>query len=143
MKGYKGDVTSLQAWDMLKNSKGGQLVDVRTNAEWHYVGTPDLRPIHKDVIMLQWRILPDMVINENFINDLSARLHTCNYQEFDPLIFICRTGGRSMEAGQYVSSFGYKNCFNLSDGFEGSLDSRGHRGRISGWKASGLSWRQD
>jgi rhodanese-related sulfurtransferase len=143
MQFYKGDLSAQEAWGMLKDVSGAQLVDVRTAAEWHYVGMPDLRPLGKRVLQVQWRLLNDMQINPAFFEQLSQLLSNASYVLEEPLIFLCRTGGRSMEAAKYMTSLGYNNCYNLSDGFEGALDAKGHRGKVSGWKASNLSWRQD
>jgi rhodanese-related sulfurtransferase len=143
MQLYKGDLSAKDAWDMLKTRSGSQLVDVRTTAEWHYVGIPDLRPIDKVALTAQWRLLNDMQINAHFMEQLTQQLLNTSYQNGDILIMMCRTGGRSMEAAQYLTSLGFENCYNLADGFEGPLDSSGHRGLVAGWKAANLSWRQD
>ena len=59
-----------------------------------------------------------------------------------PLYFICRSGARSRSAAQALTAAGYGKCFNVAGGFEGDVDSQGHRGKSNGWKASNLPWVQ-
>lgn len=136
---YKGDLLPQAAWKMLTENEHAILVDVRTSAEWHYVGEPDLRSLKKHTVKLEWRSLPEMEKNRHFASELSALIPNNDA----PVIFLCRTGGRSMEAAIELTSHGYTNCFNLAHGFEGDLDNTGHRGHINGWKAEKLPWRQD
>jgi len=135
---YKGDLLPKDAWNMLKDKEKTILVDVRTQAEWHYVGVPDLSSINKKLFLIEWRKLPDMAFNEKFENDIRESIKDTNRD----IIFICHTGGRSYEAAVATTKLGYKNCYNLQDGFEGSLDAKGHRANINGWKAENLPWRQ-
>lgn len=133
----------VSTWKTLESNADSVLVDVRSRAEWSFVGTPDLSPIGKQVILLEWRHFPDMTVNGAFAEQLLASLDPVPSSIF----FICRSGARSMEAAQAVArkleSIGQSAaCVNVAEGFEGSLDSEGHRGRLNGWKARGLAWRQ-
>ena len=136
---YKGDVDPTQAFEMLKADPKAILVDVRTKAEWMFVGYPDIKSLGKEVFMIQWREFPKMERSVDFIEDLSSKVLDKNVAIF----FLCRTGGRSQEAAIEMTRIGYSNCYNIAYGFEGELDPRGHRGLVSGWKASKLPWRQD
>ncbi len=136
---YSGDILATEAMDILKKDPSSQLIDVRTEAEWHYVGTPDLRSLDKEVFKIQWRVLPDMNINADFIELLEKNIPSRDSK----LLFLCRTGGRSREAAIAMTARGYKTCYNIDSGFEGDLNQQKHRGSISGWKASNLPWRQD
>jgi rhodanese-related sulfurtransferase len=136
---YAGDVLPAEAWQILKSKQDSYLVDVRTSAEWHYVGFPDLKPLNKEVIKLEWRLLPGMEKNNNFLRDLQRIVVNPEAEIF----FLCRTGGRSTEAAIEMAKVGYKKSYNITGGFEGDLDSNSHRGKISGWKAEKLPWRQD
>jgi len=136
---YRGDLSPKQAWEKLKDDINAVMVDVRTTAELHYVGTPDLRPIAKHIIPLEFRQLPNMDYNPKFIENLTAKITDKDAS----IIFICRTGGRSQEAAIWLTELGYNNCYNLENGFEGELDNHGHRGNVNGWKADKLPWRQD
>lgn len=136
---YAGDVTPGDAWKILKDQDDAYLVDVRTSAEWHYVGAPDLSSIDKELIKIEWRMLPDMAKNMQFLEKLQNFIPEHNSKIF----FICRTGGRSMEAAIIATEHGYANCFNIIGGFEGELNNKLHRGLVAGWKAEKLPWRQD
>jgi rhodanese-related sulfurtransferase len=136
---YSGDILATEAMDILKNNPDAQLVDVRTFAEWHYVGTPDLNSLKKEVICIEWRQLPSMDLNPAFIQVLENKIPSRDTE----LLFLCRTGGRSREAAIAMTARGYKTCYNIESGFEGDLNPQKHRGSTSGWKASKLPWRQD
>lgn len=138
MQLYMGDLSPKTAWEMLKTRADAFLIDVRTQAEWSYVGIPNVLPTGRKLISIEWKKLPDMKQNTDFAQELTKEVADKN----SALIFICRTGGRSAEAAMAMTSFGFTNCFNLTDGFEGALDDNNHRGCLSGWKAEGLPWRQ-
>lgn len=137
-------ITAHEAFKKLSDEKNATLIDVRTDAEFNFVGTADLRKIGADLILLPWKTFPTMTLNPHFTTNLEKTL----LEKFGEkrheaqLIFICLSGGRSQEAATHMTQLGYENCFNLTGGFEGEADTAGHRGNISGWKASNLPWRQ-
>lgn len=139
MSFYAGDLSPRDAFELIKNDPSSLLVDVRTSAEWHYVGYPDLRSVGKNVTLLSWRELPEMDVNSSFVNELFRQIPDKEAK----ICFLCRTGGRSQEAAIFATKNGYSNCYNIAYGFEGELDSKNHRGNINGWKADKLPWRQD
>ncbi len=134
------DVTA--AWDGLKSSPRSQLVDVRTRAEWTYVGTPDLGPLGKRAVLVEWQTFPDQSVDPRFAERLANELKALDVQLDDDLFFICRSGSRSLAAAKAMASAGYRACHNVSEGFEGPLDDARHRGSLLGWKAIGLPWQQ-
>jgi rhodanese-related sulfurtransferase len=136
--GYAGDITVFEAWKMLESNRDALLVDVRTNAEWAYVGLPDLSSIGKRVEPISWVLFPDMAPNENFIEELQAR----QSNKEAPVIFLCRSGVRSIAAAKSATMAGYKNSYNVLEGFEGNMNTEGHRGTTGGWKAAQLKWVQ-
>lgn len=136
---YAGDVDPTEAWKMLSQSEQATLVDVRTEAEWGYVGVPDLSGIGKQPLFLQWQVFPTMTPNPNFV----AALAEARPDKDAPLLFLCRSGARSRAAAVAMTAAGYRHCYNVSDGFEGNADVARHRGQVAGWKASGLPWVQD
>ncbi|MEH6404354.1 MAG: rhodanese-like domain-containing protein [Sneathiella sp.] len=138
LQGYAGDVTVLQAWTLLKDNPDSILVDVRTNAEWAFVGQPDLSSLNKQVIPISWVLFPNMSPNENFISDLKN--HHSNQNA--PILFLCRSGVRSIAAAISATHAGYEQCYNVLAGFEGDLDPNRHRGNASGWKNENLAWVQ-
>lgn len=140
--GYAGDLLATDAYQLLANERGAMLIDVRTQPEWVYVGAPDLRPLGKDVLFLEWQSFPSMVVDPQFAEQLGAKLESAGVSSGAPLIFLCRSGARSRQAAIAMTAAGRGPCFNVADGFEGPLDSAGHRNVLGGWKAGGLPWRQ-
>ena len=69
---YAGDVTPEQAWSALRDDPAAVLVDVRTRAEWSYVGLPDLAGIGKDVVLVEWQTYPAGAVNERFTDELAS-----------------------------------------------------------------------
>ncbi len=139
MSNYQGDITSKQAWQKLQDNPQAKLIDVRTTAEWGFVGLPQLDECHcKQVICVEWVSFPHMTQNADFMTQLKQQ----GVQEGDELLFLCRSGQRSMMAAITATAQGFTQCYNISDGFEGCPDDTGKRGTVSGWKASGLAWRQ-
>lgn len=134
------DVTA--AWEGLVSGPRSQLVDVRTRAEWTYVGIPDLAPIGKRAVLVEWQTFPDQTVVARFVERLAGELKTLGVQPEDDLYFICRSGTRSLAAARALAKVGYTSCHNVSRGFEGPLDDLRHRGTLGGWKASGLPWLQ-
>lgn len=136
--GYAGDVTPATAWKILGELKNAMLIDVRTRAEWNYVGVPDLAGLDKKPGLVEWQVFPSMQVNPEFVDALSGALP----DKTAPLLFLCRSGVRSVAAAKAMSAAGYSTCLNVADGFEGPLDAQGKRGAARGWKAAGLPWRQ-
>lgn len=138
MSRYAGDISPRQAWEMLTSEAGSVLVDVRTPAEWNYVGIPDLGGIGRKPLFIPWLFFPSMEINPQFVEHLeSARL-----DPGVPLLFICRSGARSRSAAIAMTARGYSRCYNIASGFEGDPDPTRHRGTVNGWKVDGLPWIQ-
>src|ERR1700749_1139457 len=136
--GYAGDVRPLAAWKILSKRKDAVLIDVRTRAEWNYVGLPDLETLAKKPALLEWQVFPSMQPNPEFVAALSGALP----DKEAPLLFLCRSGARSAAAAKAMTAAGYSSCFNVAEGFEGPLDAQAKRGTAGGWKAAGLPWRQ-
>ena len=132
------DVAPQQAFKALTENPDAVLVDVRTDAEWTYVGLPDLAPVGKRVLLVQWQAFPSGAPNQNFIEQLGASGVTRQHAVY----FICRSGARSLAAAETAEQAGYYTVFNVNDGFEGPPDAAGHRGNVAGWKADALPWRQ-
>ena len=135
---YAGDISPMQAWKLLSEDDAATLVDVRTPAEWNYVGVPDLSSVGKQPLLLPWVFFPSMERNEQFV----AQLEKAGLDREAPLLFICRSGARSRAAAIAMTARGFTRCYNVGSGFEGDLDQGRHRGTVSGWKAEGLPWLQ-
>jgi rhodanese-related sulfurtransferase len=132
------NISPRQVWEALKNNPDARLVDVRTDAEWNYVGIPDLSPVGQQPVLIPWQVYPAMQVNGAFTEQmrragLAGRHH---------VYFLCRSGVRSLAAALAAAADGFAHVYNIDGGFEGPLDGDGHRGTAAGWKAEGLPWRQ-
>ncbi|MCP4329059.1 MAG: rhodanese-like domain-containing protein [Alphaproteobacteria bacterium] len=136
--GYAGDITSREAWDLLVADADAVLVDVRSDAEWSFVGLPNLEQLGRSPVCVSWQTYPDMALNSGFTEELSAH----GVSPDKSVLLLCRSGQRSRSAAQLLTAHGYEKCFNIADGFEGPPDDTYHRGTITGWKALGLPWVQ-
>ncbi|MEE6178670.1 rhodanese-like domain-containing protein [Mycobacterium sp. 050134] len=137
---YAGDITPLQAWKLLSDNPNAVLVDVRTDAEWRFVGVPDLSSLGRDVVFIEWNT-GNGAYNERFADELKNQVPPAAPDSERPVIFLCRSGNRSIGAAEVATQLGITPAFNVLDGFEGHLDAHGHRGE-TGWRAIGLPWRQ-
>jgi rhodanese-related sulfurtransferase len=136
------DVPVDDTWARLKSNPHAVLIDVRTKAEWAFVGLPDLASIGKRPVLVEWQTFPDNRVDASFVDRLKETLDVAGADANSELLFICRSGGRSLMAARAMAAAGYPNCRNVADGFEGPLDPQRHRGHLAGWKARGLPWAQ-
>jgi rhodanese-related sulfurtransferase len=134
---YAGDVAPEDAYAALAAEEDAVLVDVRTAAEWSYVGLPDLSPIGKRVVCVEWQRFPDGAVNGDFVE----QLQDAGLPDGAPIYFICRSGVRSIAAAKAATRAGLGPAYNVLEGFEGPHDEHGHRA-VAGWKNAGLPWRQ-
>jgi rhodanese-related sulfurtransferase len=123
---YDGELTPQEAFELLQHNVA-ILIDVRTQAELDLVGRiPNAHHI-------EWAFYPGMVPNPDFAAQLS------NIDKHQPIIFMCRTGGRSHNAAVVASQLGY-TAYNMVEGFEGEANAQKQRTLINGWKHAGLPW---
>ena len=135
---FCGNVSPQQAWQALIDRPEAVLIDVRTKAEWAYVGGPDLSAIERPVLQIEWQQFPSSARNPRFADEVAATGITPG----TPLYLICRSGVRSLAAADLLAELGH-TTYNVAEGFEGGHDAAGHRGTTSGWKAVGLPWKQN
>jgi rhodanese-related sulfurtransferase len=140
--GPVADVSVNDTWGRLETDAKAVLVDVRTRAEWAFVGLPDLSSLSKRPILAEWQTFPDNREDPDFAGRLAALLSEAGVEKDATVLFICRSGSRSKRAAEAMTAAGYAHCLNVADGFEGPLDGDRHRGRTGGWKAAGLPWAQ-
>ncbi|MDH5797398.1 MAG: rhodanese-like domain-containing protein [Paracoccaceae bacterium] len=138
------EVLPPEAWQILASDRGSRLIDVRTLAEWNFVGMPDISALGQTLICVEWNQFPGMSRNPRFVE---AVAEGCGSEEPSTLLFICRSGARSLQAAGAVAAHfegaGKRvRCLNVAEGFEGDLDQNGHRGQLNGWKHRNLAWRQ-
>jgi rhodanese-related sulfurtransferase len=136
---YAGDVTPQHAYESIKRDPNAALIDCRTQAEWSFVGLPDLKAAGRQPVLVEWQTYPAMTANPNF----AAEVARAGVGKGRSLYFICRSGARSRSAAIAMTAAGFGPCYNVAGGFEGNRDPEGHRGTAEGWKAAGLPWRQD
>jgi rhodanese-related sulfurtransferase len=136
------DVPVDGTWAQLKADERAVMVDVRTMAEWAFVGLPDLTSIGKRVLTQEWQTFPDNRVDAQFAGKLKTALEAAGVTKDDEIFFICRSGGRSRMAAEALSAEGFRRCRNVAEGFEGPLDTGRHRSQVAGWKAAGLPWVQ-
>jgi rhodanese-related sulfurtransferase len=136
--GYAGDIKPKEAWDILLKNPDACLIDVRTEAEWRYVGLPKLDKLGKATHCISWQVFPDNRLNDRFVEQVEG----AGIRPDQPLLLLCRSGQRSKNAAIALTAAGYRCCYNVAEGFEGDRDGAGHRGTVGGWKVSGLPWEQ-
>lgn len=134
---YAGDITPEESWKLLSDNPEAVLVDCRTDAEWRWVGVPDLSSLGRDVVFVEWN-RSNGQHNADFVDELIAAGVTPGER---PVVFLCRSGNRSIPAAETATAAGIAPSYNMLDGFEGQLDADGHRGS-GGWRALGLPWKQ-
>ncbi|MCU0869475.1 MAG: rhodanese-like domain-containing protein [Burkholderiales bacterium] len=129
---YDGAVLPAEARHLLDALPSARLVDVRTRAEWDYVGRVP------GSLEIEWQRWPGGVPNAAFMDELQLAVP----DRATPLLFMCRSGARSHAAATAAKAAGYRQVFNVLEGFEGDRDAAGHRNTIGGWRAAGLPWTQ-
>jgi rhodanese-related sulfurtransferase len=129
---YFGAVTPAEAARLLEADASARLVDVRTEAEWDWVGHPP------DAVLIEWNTYPDGTRNPSFGQALQDKVP----DKSAPVLFLCRSGARSHGAAAVAAQLGYTRAMNVLEGFEGNKDDAGHRGTVGGWKVAGLPWVQ-
>lgn len=135
---YAGDFDPKQCWDLLVKDENSVLVDCRSSAEWQFVGIPDLDSLKKRTFLIEWQSYPSMVNNDKFLSEVKDSGIT----EDQKIILLCRSGGRSKSAAEFLTSHGFDKCYNCIYGFEGPHNENGHRSLVGGWKFSRLPWKQ-
>lgn len=136
---YAGNLTPQQAWDLLAADQRAVLVDVRTDAEWHFVGVPDTSSLGRRPALIEWSTYPSGRPNPDFVASLTTAGLTTGDER--PVLFLCRSGVRSVAAAAAATAAGYGPAYNILEGFEGDVGPGGHRG-AQGWRAAGLPWTQ-
>jgi rhodanese-related sulfurtransferase len=127
---YAGALTPHEAWQ-LQADGAATLVDVRTFAEWEFVGRVP------DSMLIEWRRLGEQKPNAAFLQQLRGHV-----APGEAVLFLCRSGVRSHHAAETAARAGFERAYNVLEGFEGDLDEDRHRGTTGGWRSHGLPWIQ-
>ena len=138
-RSYAGDITPEQAWTVLSENPNAVLVDVRTSAEWKFVGVPDVSTLGREAVFIEWN-RTDGTRNQAFVAELLDKVGADDSGQ-RPVVFLCRSGNRSVGAAEAATAAGLAPSYNVLVGFEGNLDENKHRGG-TGWRAIGLPWVQ-
>jgi len=133
-------IQARQAWDLIQHEPKSLLVDVRSHMEFLFIGHP------VGAINIPWIDEPDWNINPHFVREVRRLLLGGLAHGGDgdnvPVLLICRSGKRSLEAGELLLKNGFTNVYNIAEGFEGELDDHHHRSTLGGWRFAGLPWEQ-
>lgn len=129
---YAGALLPREAYQLAQQVPGARIIDVRTRAEWDWVGRIP------GSVLLEWNMYPGGALNDNFLHQLEKRIG----RPSAPLMFVCRSGNRSHHAAAAAAAAGFPQCFNVLEGFEGDKDASGHRNSKGGWRVAGLPWEQ-
>ncbi len=130
--GAPAGVDSVNAYEMVTASPVNTfIVDVRTRAEYQFVGHPDLP---NGVPNIPLKFYPSWEVNEDFVGKVSEL-----YKKEDTIITICRSGVRARTAAKLLMDAGFESVYYMTDSFEGSKDEDGHR-TVDGWKINGLPY---
>jgi rhodanese-related sulfurtransferase len=134
---YAGDLSPQEAWAKLED--GAILVDVRTEGEWAHIGIPDTAAAgstRNEPLFIQWS-LAGGIPNAQFVEQLKRQLkQQAPAGEGTELVFLCRSGARSIAAAIAATDAGFTS-YNVLEGFEGEPDRHGDR-TVNGWKNRGL-----
>ena len=133
-------ITPPEAWDILQSNPDATLIDVRTSMEYEYVGHP------VNAINIPWKEAPDWTVNPDFVRQvrevLAKKFGSGGEAESAPVLTICRSGKRSLAAGEELAKNGFRKVYNVEEGFEGDRDGAKHRSTINGWRRHNLPWEQ-
>ncbi len=130
-------IDPIEASTILDRDQNARLIDVRSKVEFEYVGHP-LGAIH-----IPWKEFPNWNENPNFVASVDTALAKDGTPTKDrALLMLCRSGVRSLHAGEALLRSGYTRVYNIEGGFEGERDAQQHRGNINGWRFHGLPWEQ-
>ena len=127
--GYAGALLPAEAHTLMQ--AGAKLVDVRTKPELQYVGKVP------GAVAVEWQTYPGSRPNPEFLAELGAAV-----PKDQPVMFLCRSGARSHSAADAATKAGWKEAYNVLEGFEGDKDAAGHRNTVGGWRKAGLPWTQ-
>ena len=128
---YEGALLPGEAYQIWKEAPNASLVDVRTRAEWDWVGRIP------GAVEIEFLAYPGNKLNPSFFAELEQKVG-----KEALVMFICRSGGRSHNTAMLATQAGYTRCYNVLEGFEGDKDAESHRNTRGGWRAAGLPWVQ-
>lgn len=123
------------AYKFLQQHPNAVFIDVRSHMEFLFVGHP------AGSIHIPWIDEPDWKVNPHFVTQVRQTM-LGGTTGAAPVVLICRSGVRSLDAGNVLVEAGVKDVYNVAEGFEGQLDDSHHRSALGGWRYHGLPWEQ-
>ena len=133
------DLTPLEAHQLMQDNPRATMIDVRSGMEFLFVGHP-VGAIH-----VPWIDEPDWIVNPHFVTQVRQVMlggAICHDEDCAPVVLICRSGKRSLEAGVALVQAGFIDVYHVVEGFEGELNEQHHRSAVGGWRFHGLPWEQ-
>jgi rhodanese-related sulfurtransferase len=130
-------IEATKAYEMVTANPGNTFIlDVRTRAEYEFVGHPDVPGGAANIPLIFYSASPGepWKRNNNFVSDVLKR-----YEKSLAIIIICRSGPRAKAAARLLTEAGFGSVYYMTDSFEGPKDENGHR-TIGGWKTNGLPY---
>jgi rhodanese-related sulfurtransferase len=124
-------LTPKEAHEFLKKNPEAVFIDVRSEMEYLFVGHPE------GSILIPWVDAPDWDVSPHFVSHVKAAASMNR-----PVVLICRSGRRSVDAGLALEKAGLAEVYNVLNGFEGELNDDHHRNTVNGWRVDGLPWGQ-
>ncbi|ABK45699.1 thiosulfate sulfurtransferase [Magnetococcus marinus MC-1] len=123
-------LTAVEAYAVVQDEQV-MFIDIRTEMEHYYVGHPI------GVYNVPWQDYPDFAINPDFLSEVEELA-----QRNQHIVLICRSGHRSIDAGNFLIQHGFQRVSHVTEGFEGDKNEKHQRGLINGWRQRGLPWMQ-
>ena len=133
-------VMPAEAYRLVEKDQRVVLIDVRSSMEFLFVGHP------RGSVHVPWIDEPEWIVNPDFVTEVRkvmlGGVGMDDHGNDAPVVLICRSGKRSLEAGKLLIENGFMQVYNVSEGFEGELDEKHHRSTLGGWRFHGLPWEQ-
>jgi len=120
-----------EAHAFLKDNANAVFIDCRSEMEYLFVGHPS------GALSIPWNDGPDWNVNPHFVAHVKIAASVDR-----PILLICRSGNRSLDAGAALENAGFTQIYNVLHGFEGELDANHHRNSVTGWRHEDLPWEQ-
>ena len=121
-----------EAHDLMESDKTIEFIDIRSEIEHFFVGHPI------GVYNIAWQEAPDWEVNPDFVTEIEEEIPS----KETPVVLICRSGHRSIDAGNALLEAGYSAVYSVDEGFEGDRDGDHHRSSVNGWRFRALPWVQ-
>ena len=120
-------------WVYLRQHPNALFVDLRMEIEHLYVGHPP------GVVHIPWYEYPEMHVDPA---RFAAQVECEAGGTTRPVVLLCRSGRRTLLAGEALEAADFGEVVHVIHGFEGELDAHFQRGRLNGWRFDGLPWEQ-